>query len=167
MGEEREKIQNKILDQELKDRNFVLNLLSSTNCICIPILFLKLGFSISECMFLYALIEEWKFWMSTGIMKNDVFPTLRKTIKEKYFIEERTQSQRIKDLTKKGLISTTKKGIPPKTHYKINWDLLKLYLISSAEDYAGDWESIGETVKKIQKETIERAEYDRIAHGMG
>ncbi len=150
----------------LIDRNFVLNLMSSSNCIHIPILLLKLDYSLIEALFLYALIEEWKFSTAVGLKdKEDQFPAKRKTIKEKYLIESEIQNKCTKTLIEKKVISIKKYGIPPKNYYKIDWKFLRAQLTVSAEEPVGDWELIRETSQILYKERTEQEEYKKTARG--
>lgn len=90
----------------------------------------KLG--LHEAILIGELCAEYNYWESQNKLVDDSFYSTRENIEENTGLSEHFQRQALKTLQNEGIVTITKKGLPAKNYYKIDFNKLLSILETSS-----------------------------------
>lgn len=111
--------------------NSIAKLLSTDGYIAVnKTLIHNLG--LHEAILIGELCAEYNYWDSLGKLENESFFSTRQNIEENTGLNEHFQRKAFETLKESGIVTITKKGLPAKNYYKIDFTQLYRALSTSA-----------------------------------
>lgn len=90
------------------------------------------NFGLHEAIMIGELCAEYNYWDSLGKLENGSFFSTRQNIEENTGLNEHFQRKAFETLKESGIVTITKKGLPAKNYYKIDFTQLYTVLSTSA-----------------------------------
>lgn len=109
----------------------IAKLLSTNGYIQVNKELIKL-FGLHEAILIGELCSEYIYYEEHNMLEDDMFYSTRNNIEENTGLNEHFQRKAFETLTQAGIVEISKKGMPAKNYYRINYDKLLTSLSTSA-----------------------------------
>lgn len=109
----------------------IAKLLSTNGYIQVNKKLIKL-FGLHEAILIGELCSEYVYYEEHNMLEDDMFYSTRNNIEENTGLNEHFQRKTFETLTQAGIVEISKKGMPAKNYYRINYDKLLTSLSTSA-----------------------------------
>lgn len=110
----------------------IFNYLASDNYIVVNKSLIKI-FGLEEAILLGELCSEYKYWLKSDKLEDDMFYSSIKNIEDNTGLTAYQQRKAIQSLTNAGILETKLKGLPAKKYFKIDFSTVVKYLTSCSD----------------------------------